>query len=149
MSQRRVNVRGIIFKDNQLLVAKMKQRDGSESEYWATFGGGLDFGESLHVGLHREMIEETGIPPEIGKLLFVQQFNDGDKEQLEFFFQITNTEDYATIDLKTTSHGALEMVRAQFVDPKQEIVLPAFLQTIDIGAAIKTDQPVYIYNELK
>jgi 8-oxo-dGTP diphosphatase len=149
MARRRVNVRGIIFKDNKLLVAKMRQQDNTESTYWATFGGGLDYGESLHAGLHREMIEETGVIPQIGKLLFIQQFNDGEKEQLEFFFHITNVEDYAAVDLETTTHGALEMVRAQFVNPKQESILPIFLQTIDIKAAIETDQPVYIYSELK
>ena len=52
----------------------------------------LEMGESLLDGLRREMIEETGVKPEIGKLLFVQQFADtnssskhGDCEQLEFF----------------------------------------------------------------
>lgn len=49
---RRVNVRGIIFRNGELLVTKFRQVDDSESVHWGTFGGGLDIGESLHVGLH-------------------------------------------------------------------------------------------------
>ena len=145
---RRVNVRGIIFRNGELLVTKFRQDDDSESAHWGTFGGGLDIGESLHEGLHREMIEETGIAPEIGKLLFVQQFADEEKEYLEFFFHIKNTDAYASIDLTTTSHGILELIRAEFINPTKNNVLPAFLQTIDIKAYIENDTPTFIYSEL-
>ncbi|MFZ3009421.1 MAG: NUDIX domain-containing protein [Candidatus Microsaccharimonas sp.] len=148
MKTRRVNVRGIIFKDGKLLVTKFRQQDDSESAHWGTFGGGLDIGESLASGLHREMIEETGVTPRVGKLLFIQQFSEGEKEYLEFFFHIENTDDYTAIDFSTTSHGELELVRHEFLDPKTHYVLPAFLQTIDIADYITNDKPVYIYNEL-
>ena len=147
-TQRRVNVRGIIFRNGEILVTKFRQDDDSESAHWGTFGGGLDIGESLHQGLHREMIEETGIAPEIGKLLFTQQFADEEKEYLEFFFHITNTDDYAAIDLSSTSHGLLELVRAEFVDPAQHNILPAFLQTIDIKDYIENERAPFIYTEL-
>ena len=147
-TQRRVNVRGIIFRNGEILVTKFRQDDDSESAHWGTFGGGLDIGESLHQGLHREMIEETGIAPQIGKLLFTQQFADEEKEYLEFFFHITNTDAYATIDLSSTSHGLLELVRAEFVDPTKHNVLPAFLQTIDIKDYIENERAAFIYNEL-
>jgi len=147
-TQRRVNVRGIIFRNGEILVTKFRQDDDSESAHWGTFGGGLDIGESLHQGLHREMIEETGIAPQIGKLLFTQQFADEEKEYLEFFFHITNTDDYAAIDLSSTSHGLLELVRAEFVDPTKHNVLPAFLQTIDIKDYIENERAPFIYSEL-
>jgi 8-oxo-dGTP diphosphatase len=148
MTARRVNVRGIIFKDGRLLVTKFRQSDDSESKYWGTFGGGLDVGESFSVGLHREMIEETGVAPEIGKLLFMQQFNDGEKEHLELFFHIKNTNDYADIKLEETSHGIRELVRQEFVEPKANFILPAFLSKIDIQAHIDGTEPVFIHNEL-
>lgn len=149
MKTRRVNVRGIIFKDGKLLVTKFRQEDNSESEWWGTFGGGLDIGEPFIDGLHREMIEETGIAPTIGKLLFIQQFSDEEKEYIEFFFHITNADDYMSIDFSQTSHGELELVRHAFVDPKQSYLLPAFLQNIDIADYIQNDKPVYIANELE
>jgi hypothetical protein len=105
--------------------------------------------ESIEAGLHREMIEETGIAPKIGRLLFIQQFFDGEKEHLELFFHIENPEDYETIVLEATSHGALELTRSEFVDPKTAFVLPAFLSTIDIEAYIKGGHPVLISNGLE
>lgn len=148
MTTRRTNVRGIIYRDGKLLVTKFRQEDDSESEHWGTFGGGLDVGESIADGLHREMIEETGIAPKIGKLLFIQQFHDGEKEQFELFFHIENSEDYSEIKLEETSHGLLELTRSEFVDPKSSFVLPAFLSTVDIELQINEDRPVHIHNEL-
>ena len=148
MNTRRVNVRGIIFNDGKLLVTKFRQSDDSESAHWGTFGGGLDIGESLVDGLYREMIEETGIAPEIGKLLFIQQFADEEKEYLELYFEIKNVQDYEVVDLEATSHGALEMTQWGYVDPKTNHILPAFLQTINIADYLQNDRPVYIYNEL-
>jgi len=148
MTTRRTNVRGIIYRDGKLLVTKFRQEDDSESEHWGTFGGGLDIGESITTGLHREMIEETGIAPKIGKLLFIQQFHDGEKEQFELFFHIENPEDYSEIKLEETSHGILELTRSEFVDPKSSFVLPAFLSTVDIAAHINGNLPVLLHSEL-
>ena len=143
--KRRINVRGIIFTNGKLFVQRLK---GSDRDYWCTPGGGMDDGESLHEGLHREMVEETGIAPVIGKLLFIQQFHDGVKEQLEFFFHITNTDDYSTIDLTQTTHGMIEVESCGFINPRANNVLPAILQTIDIQAAIDSGSDVIINSDL-
>ena len=146
---RRINVRGIIFKNGTLLAQQLKPGAGeTPRDYWCTPGGGLEFGESLHEGLHREMIEETNIAPKIGKLLFVQQFHDGTKEQLEFFFHIENPDDYDVIDLSTTSHGEAEISEVAFINPNKHTVLPAFLSNIDIQTRINTFHPVLFENEL-
>jgi ADP-ribose pyrophosphatase YjhB (NUDIX family) len=147
---RRVNVRGIIFKDGTLLAAQLKPgTDGLIRDYWCTPGGGIDDGESLHEGLYREMIEETGVTPKIGKLLFIQQFHDGTKEQLEFFFHIENPQDYEAIDLATTSHGEAEIKTIAFIDPKAHQILPHFLTQTDIQHYIESPQPVFIDSELE
>ena len=143
--KRRINVRGIIFKDGKLLAQQLTPgSDGITRNYWCTPGGGLDDGESLHKGLRREMIEETGIAPQIGKLLFIQQFHDGEKEQLEFFFHIENASDYETIDLSQTTHGIQEIAKVAFIDPRAVTLLPAFLQDIDIADYINNDRPVLV-----
>lgn len=155
MIKRRVNVRGIIFKDNKVLAQQLTpDHEGNERNYWCTPGGGLDDFESLHEGLTREMIEETGVSPKIGKLLFIQQFSDeryhdGNVEQLELFFHIENAEDYENINLENTSHGLLEIKKVEFIDPKAHNLLPAFLQTLDIKDYIVNNMPVLIHNELK
>ncbi|MFA5625107.1 MAG: NUDIX domain-containing protein [Bradymonadales bacterium] len=128
---RRVTVRGVIIKNGKLFAQRLNKRDGGVRDYWCTPGGGLDNGESLHDGLVREMVEETGVTPQIGRLLFVQQYADDKREYLEFFFEITNTDDYEQIDLESTSHGVIEIAEHGFIDPGVENVLPKNLQSID------------------
>jgi len=75
--KRRIAVRAIIEKDDKLLLAKLTgygSNDGVPNEFWCTFGGGVDIGEPLEKAVIREVIEETGITPVIGQLLFVQQY---------------------------------------------------------------------------
>lgn len=141
--ERRVTVRGIIFKDGTLFAQKLKHGKG-ERDYWCIPGGGLDPGESLVNGLTREMIEETGIAPKIGKLLYVQQYADASKEFLEFFFHIKNPADYHTIDLANTTHGLVEVARCEFIAPSQHHILPLFLQSADIEKAIHEDGPTIV-----
>lgn len=146
---RRVNVRGIIYKDGKLFCQQLKANNSNLTEaFWCTPGGGIDFGESLHEGLRREMLEETGVAPEIGQLLFVQQFHDGKKEQLEFFFHVTNADDYATIDLAATSHGVEEVEICGFVDPTTSHVLPKFLHEIDLESYTSSPQSPLVLSEL-
>lgn len=150
MTKRRVNVRGIIWRNGKLLAVKHKTNSG-EANYWAIPGGGLDPMESLAAGIVRELVEETGVTPRVGKLLFVQQFgieSKGSNEQLEFFFHIENPEDFTDIDLAKTTHGEAEIARIDFVDPTSERVLPEFLTKIDIKSYIVSDKPVYFYSEI-
>ncbi|MEI7918287.1 MAG: NUDIX domain-containing protein [Candidatus Saccharibacteria bacterium] len=148
MYRRRINVRGIIYKDGKIFAQKLKHKDGM-NDFWSTPGGGLDDGEDLLTGLHREMIEETGVAPQTGRLMFVQQFYDGEKEQLEFFFHITNADDYHQIDLASTSHGLIEVAEHGFIDPNIETILPCNLQKFDFEKYTKSIEPVVISNELK
>lgn len=152
--ERRIGVRGIAYKDGKLLSVLHKDHDGNPVDWWAIPGGGLDPGESIEQCVAREMIEETGIEPKIGRLLFVQQFpftrHTGEvREQMEFFFHLENPEAYEAIDLTTTTHGAQELAEISWIDPKSSNVLPEFLQTIDLELYTTTNQPVYIWNELR
>ncbi len=146
--ERRIATRGIIEKDGTIFAVKHKDEHGNEVDFWAVPGGGLDPLESIDDNLTREMIEETGIAPKIGKLLFVQQYRDEKREYLEFFFHITNTEDYSAVDLTLTTHGALELSRCEFINPKTEIILPDFLQTIDLQSALTPNTPPHIFSYL-
>lgn len=151
---RRVCVRGIIYKNGKLFCQQLKDKAGQPKDFWCTPGGGLELGESLTEGLYREMIEETGVEPKIGRLLFVQQFSDNNKgnlthdesEQMEFFFHIENPEDYEAID-EQASHYDAEIAGCDFVDTATENILPKFLKSIDLQSYTSTDQPVYIYTE--
>jgi 8-oxo-dGTP pyrophosphatase MutT (NUDIX family) len=152
-TKRRVCVRGIVYKNGKLFCQELKNSDGTGRGFWCTPGGGLDPKESLIEGVRRELIEETGVEPVVGKLLFVQQYSEHDAsgehhahEFLEFFFHIENPDDFETID-ENASHFEAEILRYGFVDPATSNVLPAFLTTIDIEAHIAHDKPVYFHTE--
>ena len=153
MLKRRIAVRGVAYEDGKILSVLHKDHEGNPADFWAIPGGGLDPGEPLTDGLYREMIEETGIAPRIGRLLFVQQFSFKNRlgearEELEFFFQLENPEDYRVIDLIKTTHGTVELADCTYVDPRQTNIMPVFFQTIDIESYIANDMPVLIWNEL-
>lgn len=152
MSRRRIGVRGIVMRGETILAVKHKSKDGKEAEYWAIPGGGLDPGEDLMVGVEREIYEELGIRATVGRLLFLQQFsssrNDSD-EELEFFFLIEDSREYDCIDLTSTSHGAAELARVEFINPKQVKILPKFLSEIDITEFVMHDKATALYNYLE
>jgi 8-oxo-dGTP pyrophosphatase MutT (NUDIX family) len=146
--KRRIAARAIIEKDGKLLLAKLAgygSHDGVPNDFWCTFGGGVDEMESLEDAIIREMIEETGITPVVGPLLFVQQYEMNDVESIEFFFHVTNTEDYINIDLSKTTHGQKEIAEISFVDPKEENILPAFLKEIDYSTIANAQTKFFNY----
>src|SRR5256885_13487542 len=99
---RRVSVRAIVLHQGKLLCVRLKpyhEVSASMASSWCLPGGGLDEGEALIPGLEREMLEETGVVPKVGNLLYVQQFAYNNKDYLEFFFHVTNSQDYLHIEL--------------------------------------------------
>jgi 8-oxo-dGTP pyrophosphatase MutT (NUDIX family) len=113
---------------------------------WCLPGGGLEEGEALRTGLEREMIEETGIQAKVGNLLYNQQFIYNNVDFLEFFFHVTNSEDFLSIDLANTTHGLLEIEEISFVDPKTTPLLPKFLMTEPITQKVLSNEPPKIFS---
>lgn len=144
---RRISVRGVVLHDGKLLCVRLKaykahlKRDNS---YWCLPGGGLDDGEALVDGVRREMLEETGVEPVVGELLYVQQFAHEDKDYLEFFFHITNAEDYLHVDLSKSTHGEQEIEEIGFINPREHHVLPEFLKTEDLASHAESQSPTRI-----
>jgi len=149
---RKITVRGLVLHEGKLLCAKLKpykdslQKHGND--YWCLPGGGLDEGEALVAGVEREMVEETGIKPVIGNLLYIQQFVQGEREFIEFFFHITNGEDYLDIDLSKTTHGEEEIEEIGFINPANSYVLPKFLSTDDLEDFVASNTPTRIFYEM-
>lgn len=149
-AKRRINVRAIIYRDGKILAARHGHGDNM-SHYYAVLGGGLDPREPLGDGLIRELREETNVEAKLGKLLFIQQFpssREGYTEELEFFFEVKNPEDFIDINLKQTTHGAKEIAYLDFINPKQNVIYPKFLQEIDIERYIENDLPTLVVNNL-
>jgi ADP-ribose pyrophosphatase YjhB (NUDIX family) len=148
---RRVAVRGIIVRSGKLLAVRQKQYDGkatTTNDYWCTPGGGVDVGEPLVPALERELVEELGVKPIVGPLLYVQQFEHNGTEHMEFFFAVLNPEDYVSLDLSSTTHGAIEIERFDFIDPAKEHLLPTFLTAEPVAEAVANAGAPKFFNYL-
>lgn len=145
---RRIAVRGIVVHDGKLLCATPKPyNENVITGLWGVPGGGIDSGESLVPALERELFEELGIRPKIGNLLYIQQFTKpSGRENLEFFFHITNTHEFLNIDLSKSTHGMEEIEEIKFVDPAGFPIVPKFLMTESYADI--ANQPTKIFNYL-
>jgi len=115
-----IKVRGIILYEGKLLVAKHLGTD-----FMALPGGHLEYGEDVTTCLKRELVEELGVLPEIGRLLYISTFVSDDKtEYVEFFFEVKNGKDYLNIDGLERTH-AHELAEILWVSPDSNIeILP-------------------------
>jgi 8-oxo-dGTP diphosphatase len=62
-SRPQLAVSGAIFRDGKVLLVRRARAPGAG--FYSLPGGRVEFGESLHVALHREVDEETGLKIEI------------------------------------------------------------------------------------
>ena len=114
-----VRVRGIIIHEGKLLAVK----DPHDTSFCALPGGHLEWEEDIKECLSREMVEELGVIPNIGRLLYINNFMDGDiRQSVEFFFEINNSQDYLNIDHLKTTH-AHEIAEVCWIQPSDEIRL--------------------------
>jgi ADP-ribose pyrophosphatase YjhB (NUDIX family) len=147
---RRIAVRAVIVQDGKLLCVQNKPYNTYVNvREWSTPGGGIDEMESIVPALQREIFEELGVHALIGKLLYVQQFYFGDKEHMQFFFHVTNPQDFAAIDLSITSHGENEIARVTFIDPATEGLRPRFLALEPLSEDIAGNGPVKFFSTLE
>ena len=144
--ERGISVRGIAMLGDKLLCVRLKPYPGAEPnryDYWCLPGGGVDEGEFVLDAFEREMIEETGVKPKTGRLLYVHQWVSDSKKKaiLELFFLIENPEDYQHVDLSKTTHGAAEIEEIGFVTPETTHILPEFLSTDGLADFIASNEP--------
>lgn len=116
-----IHVRGVIMHDSKLFVIKHRGDD-----FMALPGGHLEYREDVIACLKREFVEELGVMPEIGRLLYISTFVEDkkSKQHVEFFFEVKNGKDYLNIDGLERTH-AHELVEMLWVSPDSDIkILP-------------------------
>lgn len=91
----------------------------------------MDYGESPLDCIKREIVEELGVEPVIGRLFYANTFEDKTvpKVSLELMFEITNVEDFADLEkIKSFDRShAFETEEILFVGKDSNInLLPKF-----------------------
>jgi len=114
-----IKVRAIILHDEKLLAVKHPH----DTSFAALPGGHLEWDEDLKECLSREMIEELGVKPEIGRMLYVNKYTQEDnKHYIEFFFEVKNGADYLNTENLSRSH-AFEIAEIVWVSPTDDILI--------------------------
>jgi len=84
----------------------------------------MDWGEGVIECLEREIVEELGIKPVVGRLQYVSTFSGRDIHTTEFFFEVLNAKDYRRVDAESPTH-AFEIAEMHWVKPDTKIkILP-------------------------
>jgi len=120
-----VKVRAVILHEGKLLAV----RHPHDTSFVALPGGHLEWGEDIKECLSREIMEELGVVPEVGRLLYINNFTQTDgKQYIEFFFEVKNGKDYLNTEKLARSH-AHEIAEIVWASPTDSIkILPKNLE---------------------
>jgi 8-oxo-dGTP diphosphatase len=83
----RLSVYGAAARNGRILVIRLAPHVPSGGQ-WSLPGGGVDWGETLHEALHREVWEEAGLTCNIGEMAFEYGFKAGRDENGLFIHQV-------------------------------------------------------------
>ncbi len=114
-----VRSRAIIVHEGKLLI--VKHTPGSD--YYALPGGHLEPNETPAQCCEREILEELGVTPKLGRLLYVHTFKSKEVDDaLEFFFEVTNGKDFLNLGGLERSH-AYELAEIRWITPLEDLNL--------------------------
>jgi len=96
-----IKCRGIIVHNGKLFVVKHNEH----AQFRAFPGGHLEGKENPRECVKREIFEELGIVPEIGKLAYINFYENKENSFLEFLFEVKNGADFYGKKKFTGSHN--------------------------------------------
>ena len=82
MGEMKVAVKGVLVKEDKMLIVKRSNLDETRAGTWESVGGVMEFGETFEQALEREFIEEVGLAVQVEKLLFATTFLTSPKRQI-------------------------------------------------------------------
>ncbi|MEX2029103.1 MAG: NUDIX domain-containing protein [Candidatus Paceibacterota bacterium] len=128
-----IRVRAIVMNDGNLLVVK-----NSGNNFFALPGGNLDPGEDIKKCLEREIVEELGVSPDTGRLLYINNFTDKNGlSSIDFFFEVKNGKDFVNCEKlnRTHAHEIDSLVWASIND-NIKIMPESFAKDFKVGKII-------------
>ncbi|HWA31928.1 MAG TPA: NUDIX hydrolase [Candidatus Paceibacterota bacterium] len=135
-----IRSRGIILNEGKLLLV----RNTSSQKHTSLPGGKLEWGEDAVECLKREIEEELGIQPAVGRLLYIHTYTEGSTQAMEFFFEVTNGGDYVNRADQKPTH-AHEISEVIWAGPGDEVnLLPEALARDLKAGALLSDIPRFI-----
>lgn len=112
--------RGLIIDNDKILLV-----ENSKNNFFCLPGGKMDAGENPQQAIIREIEEELGIKPEIGRLLYVFTYKRDQDQAIEFIYEILNVADYRDVENLKGTHS-FELSKIVWLDKNStEKILPS------------------------
>ncbi|BAK14889.1 NTP pyrophosphohydrolase including oxidative damage repair enzyme [Solibacillus silvestris StLB046] len=93
MNEFKVVVKGVLIKNNRLLIVQRSQIETVGAGTWETVGGNLHFGESFETALKREFSEEVGLNITVKNQLFSTTFHTSKTRQIVLLTFLCDTKE--------------------------------------------------------
>lgn len=93
MNEIKVVVKGVLVKNNRVLIVQRSQIETVGAGTWETVGGNLHFGESFETALKREFSEEVGLNITVKNQLFSTTFHTSKTRQIVLLTFLCDTKE--------------------------------------------------------
>lgn len=117
-SNKKINItsRGIIIHNDKMLVVTIVGNG-----FYCLAGGKIENEENLVECAERELLEELGVKPEIGRLMYVNTFFDKNNvKNMDFIFEVKNSKDYLDLENVKSTH-AFELSETCWKDRDEDV----------------------------
>ena len=114
-----ITVKAIVIYDQKILILKRVRPSSDGLGYWELPGGGLEYGETPHEALIRELKEETGLDIKIIKPVYTFTAIRPDYQTVGIGFLTIPTNDHVQLSHEHTDYQFVSSTELlQYIDKK-------------------------------